>query len=154
MALFCVRYHFFLIHLIYRFSKNGTWMFISIVIAIFIVVSHFHSYIQVQNQSRNQILYWIQLKIMYIINLTTLIISEKPWNTGTFADMNTEFTTDLLLLRKEPWYAQHRESQPPGRGSTQITPYNDNFIYRPWRRFFTPKLGEKGRRFFMPFVTQ
>lgn len=84
-----------------------------------------------------------------VVVLTTLIISEKPWNTGTFADMDKEFTTDLLLLRKEPWYAQHRESQTPREGSTQMTPNHDNFIYRPWRRFFTPHAGRKGTPLFL-----
>ena len=30
-------------------------------------------------------------------NLTTLIISKKPGNTGISRDIRTEFTTDLLL---------------------------------------------------------
>ena len=33
----------------------------------------------------------------YIFNLTTLIISKKPGNTGISRDIRTEFTTDLLL---------------------------------------------------------
>lgn len=32
-----------------------------------------------------------------ILNLTTLIISKKPGNTGISRDIRTEFTTDLLL---------------------------------------------------------
>ena len=32
-----------------------------------------------------------------IINVTTLIISKKPGNTGISRDIRTEFTTDLLL---------------------------------------------------------
>ena len=39
-------------------------------------------------------------KIMFLIitlNLTTLIISKKPGNTGISRDIRTEFTTDLLL---------------------------------------------------------
>ena len=36
--------------------------------------------------------------IRYILlNLTTLIISKKPGNTGISRDIRTEFTTDLLL---------------------------------------------------------
>ena len=31
------------------------------------------------------------------IQLTTLIISKKPRNTGISRDIRTEFTTDLLL---------------------------------------------------------
>ena len=31
------------------------------------------------------------------INITTLIISKKPGNTGISRDIRTEFTTDLLL---------------------------------------------------------
>lgn len=36
-------------------------------------------------------------KIDIIIDLTTLIISKKPGNTGISRDIRTEFTTDLLL---------------------------------------------------------
>lgn len=32
-----------------------------------------------------------------IVNVTTLIISKKPGNTGISRDIRTEFTTDLLL---------------------------------------------------------
>lgn len=32
-----------------------------------------------------------------MFNLTTLIISKKPGNTGISRDIRTEFTTDLLL---------------------------------------------------------
>jgi hypothetical protein len=32
-----------------------------------------------------------------ILNITTLIISKKPGNTGISRDIRTEFTTDLLL---------------------------------------------------------
>ena len=32
-----------------------------------------------------------------ILELTTLIISKKPGNTGISRDIRTEFTTDLLL---------------------------------------------------------
>lgn len=31
------------------------------------------------------------------LNITTLIISKKPGNTGISRDIRTEFTTDLLL---------------------------------------------------------
>lgn len=31
------------------------------------------------------------------VNITTLIISKKPGNTGISRDIRTEFTTDLLL---------------------------------------------------------
>ena len=31
------------------------------------------------------------------VNVTTLIISKKPGNTGISRDIRTEFTTDLLL---------------------------------------------------------
>ena len=34
---------------------------------------------------------------LYIIIITTLIISKKPGNTGISRDIRTEFTTDLLL---------------------------------------------------------
>ena len=33
----------------------------------------------------------------YFLELTTLIISKKPGNTGISRDIRTEFTTDLLL---------------------------------------------------------
>ena len=33
----------------------------------------------------------------YFLNVTTLIISKKPGNTGISRDIRTEFTTDLLL---------------------------------------------------------
>ena len=36
------------------------------------------------------------IKDLYI-DLTTLIISKKPGNTGISRDIRTEFTTDLLL---------------------------------------------------------
>lgn len=32
-----------------------------------------------------------------LFNITTLIISKKPGNTGISRDIRTEFTTDLLL---------------------------------------------------------
>lgn len=32
-----------------------------------------------------------------MVNITTLIISKKPGNTGISRDIRTEFTTDLLL---------------------------------------------------------
>jgi hypothetical protein len=32
-----------------------------------------------------------------LFNVTTLIISKKPGNTGISRDIRTEFTTDLLL---------------------------------------------------------
>ena len=35
--------------------------------------------------------------IILTINITTLIISKKPGNTGISRDIRTEFTTDLLL---------------------------------------------------------
>lgn len=35
--------------------------------------------------------------MLSIVNLTTLIISKKPGNTGISRDIRTEFTTDLLL---------------------------------------------------------
>ena len=35
--------------------------------------------------------------MLLIVNLTTLIISKKPGNTGISRDIRTEFTTDLLL---------------------------------------------------------
>ncbi len=33
----------------------------------------------------------------FYIDITTLIISKKPGNTGISRDIRTEFTTDLLL---------------------------------------------------------
>ena len=36
-------------------------------------------------------------KMVFIFNITTLIISKKPGNTGISRDIRTEFTTDLLL---------------------------------------------------------
>ena len=33
----------------------------------------------------------------HYLQLTTLIISKKPGNTGISRDIRTEFTTDLLL---------------------------------------------------------
>lgn len=43
---------------------------------------------------------WIlidSVQTVFFINLTTLIISKKPGNTGISRDIRTEFTTDLLL---------------------------------------------------------
>ena len=37
------------------------------------------------------------LQSCFFLNLTTLIISKKPGNTGISRDIRTEFTTDLLL---------------------------------------------------------
>ena len=37
------------------------------------------------------------LQIFRNSNITTLIISKKPGNTGISRDIRTEFTTDLLL---------------------------------------------------------
>lgn len=39
---------------------------------------------------------WIVFPIA-TVNMTTLIISKKPGNTGISRDIRTEFTTDLLL---------------------------------------------------------
>lgn len=35
--------------------------------------------------------------MLSIVQITTLIISKKPGNTGISRDIRTEFTTDLLL---------------------------------------------------------
>lgn len=35
-------------------------------------------------------------KATFIVDITTLIISKKPRNTGKLRDRDTEFTTDLL----------------------------------------------------------
>jgi hypothetical protein len=40
-------------------------------------------------------LFWITVAL--VVQLTTLIISKKPGNTGISRDIRTEFTTDLLL---------------------------------------------------------
>lgn len=37
------------------------------------------------------------LIIVFVVIITTLIISKKPGNTGISRDIRTEFTTDLLL---------------------------------------------------------
>jgi len=39
----------------------------------------------------------IQFRQNQELQLTTLIISKKPGNTGISRDIRTEFTTDLLL---------------------------------------------------------
>ena len=36
-------------------------------------------------------------QLIKLFDLTTLIISKKPGNTGISRDIRTEFTTDLLL---------------------------------------------------------
>lgn len=35
--------------------------------------------------------------VIFTFQITTLIISKKPGNTGISRDIRTEFTTDLLL---------------------------------------------------------
>lgn len=42
-------------------------------------------------------LFALSLIVLFMILLTTLIISKKPGNTGISRDIRTEFTTDLLL---------------------------------------------------------
>ena len=45
----------------------------------------------------NLLIYSIKIKCVVRIQITTLIISKKPGNTGISRDIRTEFTTDLLL---------------------------------------------------------
>ena len=41
----------------------------------------------------------------YLLHKTLTINPQTLWNTGIFARVQAEFTTNLLLLRKKPWCA-------------------------------------------------
>lgn len=80
-------------------------------------------------------------------NIKWLIISKKPWFTGIQAGFQTEFTTNLLLLRERALICRPEPCKPKHQ-HTALRKNKWKLNTTQTRRFSIPIPGEQERRFF------